>query len=114
MRGHRKKMVDTVILGKEPEPWRLWTDAGIQTYPQRTPIPQSREGTLPSHSSTERNMITPMRSGDFPVSQPQGRQNSSVGVGRSKKRKPAAERHRKCITGWIGNTQPEKVLTWTW
>lgn len=103
MRSHRKMMDDTVILGKEPEPWRLWTDVGIQTYPYRTPIPRSREGIHPSRSSTERNMITPMRSGHSPVSQPQGRQNSSVGVGRSKKQKPAAERQRECITGWIGN-----------
>src|SRR5713101_2076968 len=47
-------------------------------------------------------MITPMRSGVKPVSQPQGRQNSSVGMGCSKKQKPAAERRREFITGWIG------------
>jgi len=63
MSGHRKKMVDTVIMGKEPGSWRPWTDVGTQTYPYRTPIPRSRDGIHPSRSSTERNMITPMRSG---------------------------------------------------
>ena len=43
----------------------------------------------------------------------EGRQNSSAGVGRSKKRMSAAERQQEYITGWIGNNQPERVLTWT-
>jgi len=39
---------------------------------------------------------------------------SSSGTGRSKKRRPAAERHREVITGWIGHCPPERGLTWTW
>jgi hypothetical protein len=39
---------------------------------------------------------------DTSVSQRQRRPNSPEGVGRPKKRKPAAERQRESITGWIG------------
>src|SRR6266446_7560719 len=35
-------------------------------------------------------------------------------MGCSKKQRPAAERQREVITGWIGFlTQPERVLTWS-
>ena len=70
-----------------------------------TPRPRSREGTPPSCSSQERNMITPMKSAtcsQAAVAQPQGRGNSSAGSGCAKKRKPVAERHREFRTYWIG------------
>jgi len=70
--------------------------------PIRTPRPRSIEGLHPSGSSTERNRRTLLRSGDGETgSQTQEWQKSSAGVGKSKKRRPAAERHREIITGWI-------------
>ncbi len=70
-----------------------------------TPWPRRIEGTHPSRISLLRNVEIPMRSVWWsirPVSQSQERPKPSVGVGRSKKRKPAAERHGEYITRWIG------------
>ena len=49
-----------------------------------------------------RNVITPIRSGFLPVGQRQRRHISVGGKGLLQQRRPAAERQRECITGWIG------------
>ena len=56
------------------------------------------------------NVATPMRSERWSilsVSQPQGRQNASVGTGRIKKRRLPAERQQEGITGQI---EPEMEI----
>ena len=58
-------------------------------------------GSPPGRISRMRKRKTPTRS-EQSVPKPQGMANSSVGVGCSKKRMPAAERQGKIITRWIG------------
>ncbi len=67
--------------------------------------PRSIGDTLPDCISLVQNVETPMRSQGWSipcVNQPQGRPNSSVGMGKIKKRMLLAERPQESITGQIG------------
>jgi hypothetical protein len=70
----------------------------------RTPRPGVKAAPTPiaSHSCGTWQPQWSPAAVDTPVSQRQRRLNSPGGKGRPKKRKPAAERHRESITGWIG------------
>src|SRR5438067_9980132 len=67
----------------------------------RTPRPRSREGTQPPRVSLAQNVATPFEVWRRPVSRPQVKPNPSEGTGRSKKRRPPAERHGEPSTRWI-------------
>jgi hypothetical protein len=105
--NHRKKVtvMETVKMGVcSRGPVTLcneWTD-DLTAYTGHQKHPGVKKAPTSNRSSKERNLITPMRSRFNPGKPTEGRQNSSVGVGRSKKRMPAAERQRESITGWIG------------
>lgn len=72
-----------------------------------TPSPRGTESTLPGRVSAVRNVVTPSRSGHRPVSRPQGRPNSSAGLGWFEKRMPVAERQQE--TGTTGLLLPAAV-----
>src|SRR5438046_593085 len=69
--------------------------------------PRSTEDTHPGRCSVERNVETPLRSGL--AGKPDARRAEvRSGTRRPKKRRPAAERRREFITGWIGHVPRRK------
>src|SRR6266571_879814 len=66
-------MVYTALLGQERGSVYSLLEVQSCYTVQRTPRPRSKEDTHPSCSSTVRNMITPMRSGDILPSKPTAR-----------------------------------------
>src|SRR5437762_2740719 len=69
--------------------------------------PRSRDGIHPERISSVRNVETPLGSGC--AGRPDARKAEfSSGKRRPKKRRPAAERRRECITGWIGHLPRRK------
>jgi len=91
---------------------RAWETADAQVFEQETalalcgsgyPMLTQQRGRLnQSHLLLLRNVVSPTGSGQWPVGEPQGTRNSLVGMGCRRKRRPAAERQREFITGWIG------------
>src|ERR1700737_203433 len=97
-------MVDTAIPGQGQ---RFTLDS------VGTPRPRSIEGTPPVRVLTGAERDNPDEVRREPVGRPHGGRKSSAGRRCPSKRKPAAERQRESITGWIGRiAHAERRPTW--
>jgi hypothetical protein len=90
-------------------------DASPKIRSIETPSPRGRESTHPDRFSFTWNVETPMVSAGN-SSMPTAREaEPTSGKGRSKKRRPPAERRGELKTRWIGPPGPtERLLTWIW
>jgi hypothetical protein len=105
-----KRVVVTAISGSRAQATTLAPRAeGPPRLQSRTPRPRSREGTHPVRVLIGAERVNPVGVRRKPVGRPQGGRKSSAGRRCPRKRRPAAERQREVITGWIGRCSRRKA-----